>query len=281
MSANVETMFSVRETPLAWPWPYRDGCPCKPRSLRAGRSGLAGWRAAISIPALVLWFPVIVLMSAHWWCRAWCRVRPLPHCAERGKHSVSRMICWVKALPMKPLALCKAAKGLDAGEAAWEIHYRRWWSDPISCVFNSHDGSSGVKVAMTPVRVVCQNTLNLALSSAKRIWPPRHTENVLLRVQDARETLQLCQRLYGRTGQRHPWADHHQTVRPQSAGVHQWVLPYHRRFDRWPAGRTTCVCRRDLKARYYNAPDLEWVGKNGWRFVNAVSGFCHPRRPYP
>ena len=25
---------------------------------------------------------------------------------------------------------------------------------------------------------------------------------------------------------------------------------------------------------YYNAPDLEWVGKNGWRFVNAVSDFA-------
>ena len=32
--------------------------------------------------------------------------------------------------------------------------------------------------------------------------------------------------------------------------------------------------QEDLKARYYNAPDLEWVGKNGWRFVNAVSDFA-------
>ena len=28
------------------------------------------------------------------------------------------------------------------------------------------------------------------------------------------------------------------------------------------------------KAGYYNAPDLEWAGKNGWRFVNAVSDFA-------
>ncbi len=40
---------------------------------------------------------------------------------------------------------------------------------PYLVFFNSHDGSSGVKVAMTPVRVVCQNTLNLALGTAKRI----------------------------------------------------------------------------------------------------------------
>ena len=63
--------------------------------------------------------------------------------------------------------------------------------EPYLVIFNSHDGSSGVKVSMTPIRVVCQNTLNLALNTAKRSWTARHTENVLLRVQDARETLQL------------------------------------------------------------------------------------------
>ena len=29
-----------------------------------------------------------------------------------------------------------------------------------------------------------------------------------------------------------------------------------------------------IEPGYYNAPDLEWVGKNGWRFVNAVSDFA-------
>lgn len=37
---------------------------------------------------------------------------------------------------------------------------------PYLVIFNSHDGSSGVKVAMTPIRVVCQNTLNLALNGS-------------------------------------------------------------------------------------------------------------------
>ena len=32
--------------------------------------------------------------------------------------------------------------------------------------------------------------------------------------------------------------------------------------------------QEELKTRYYNAPDLEWVGKNGWRFINAVSDFA-------
>jgi len=46
--------------------------------------------------------------------------------------------------------------------------------DPYLVFNSSHDGSGAIKVAMTPIRVVCQNTLNLALSSAKRIWSTVH-----------------------------------------------------------------------------------------------------------
>ena len=71
---------------------------------------------------------------------------------------------------------------------------------PYLVVMNAHDGSSGIKVAMTPIRVVCQNTLNLALSRAKRIWTTKHTENVLSRVHEARETLQLAEAYMGELG---------------------------------------------------------------------------------
>ena len=54
---------------------------------------------------------------------------------------------------------------------------------------NSHDGSGSIKVAMTPVRIVCQNTLNLALSSAKRIWTTIHTGNIQSKLDEAKKTL--------------------------------------------------------------------------------------------
>ena len=44
-------------------------------------------------------------------------------------------------------------------------------------VTNSHDGSSGIKVMFTPVRVVCNNTLNMALKGAKNCVTVRHTRN--------------------------------------------------------------------------------------------------------
>ena len=43
---------------------------------------------------------------------------------------------------------------------------------------NSHDGSSAVRIMFTPVRVVCQNTLTMAISGAKKHHSIRHTQNV-------------------------------------------------------------------------------------------------------
>lgn len=43
---------------------------------------------------------------------------------------------------------------------------------------NTHDGSGSVKVAVTPVRVVCNNTLNLALNTAKRSFSMIHAGNI-------------------------------------------------------------------------------------------------------
>ena len=41
---------------------------------------------------------------------------------------------------------------------------------PYMVFSNTHDGSGAVKTALTPIRVVCNNTLNLALRTAKRSW---------------------------------------------------------------------------------------------------------------
>lgn len=59
-------------------------------------------------------------------------------------------------------------------------------------VWTSHDGSVAVQAAITPVRVVCQNTLNLAMRNAKQSFKIRHTQTVDGRIQVARETLGLA-----------------------------------------------------------------------------------------
>lgn len=43
--------------------------------------------------------------------------------------------------------------------------------------------------------------------------------------------------------------------------------------------RNTLRLREDMKMRYFDAPDLADVGKNGYRFVNAVSDFATHAKP--
>jgi phage/plasmid-like protein (TIGR03299 family) len=59
-------------------------------------------------------------------------------------------------------------------------------------VHTSHDGSTAVQASITPVRVVCQNTLNMALSGVKQSFKIRHTQTVGGKVAAAREALALA-----------------------------------------------------------------------------------------
>jgi len=58
-------------------------------------------------------------------------------------------------------------------------------------VWTSHDGSVAVQAAITPVRVVCQNTLNLAMRNAKQSFKIRHTQTADGKIAVAREALGL------------------------------------------------------------------------------------------
>lgn len=144
---------------------------------------------------------------------------------------------------------------------------------PYLVVMNSHDGSSGIKVAMTPVRVVCQNTLNLALNTAKRVWTTKHTENVMGRIHEAKETLLLAERYMEELGRS---IDALSKISLSDRKVTEFME------ELFPVGQDLPEIQRknnlrmleDLKARYWEAPDLAHVGKNGYRFVNAVSDFA-------
>lgn len=64
--------------------------------------------------------------------------------------------------------------------------------DPYICFTNSHDGLGAIRVCMTPIRVVCNNTLNMALRSAKRSWSTRHMGDMNSKLAEAKETLGLA-----------------------------------------------------------------------------------------
>lgn len=57
---------------------------------------------------------------------------------------------------------------------------------------NSHDGSSGVKVLFTNIRVVCQNTLNSAIRNSSNFVSFRHTNSVHKNLDRASQILGIC-----------------------------------------------------------------------------------------
>lgn len=64
--------------------------------------------------------------------------------------------------------------------------------DPVEnyLVFtNNHDGSGGIKILFTPIRVVCQNTLNAAIKNNSNYVSYRHTKDVHNKISIAYEIL--------------------------------------------------------------------------------------------
>jgi phage/plasmid-like protein (TIGR03299 family) len=59
-------------------------------------------------------------------------------------------------------------------------------------ISTSHDGSSAVQVLTTPVRVVCSNTLNMAIKGTKNSIKFRHTQSIEGKVLHARQSLGLA-----------------------------------------------------------------------------------------
>lgn len=64
--------------------------------------------------------------------------------------------------------------------------------EPYLCFSNAHDGSGAIRVCMTPVRVVCNNTLNLAMSTARRSWSVKHMGDIASKLDEARQSLALA-----------------------------------------------------------------------------------------
>jgi len=149
---------------------------------------------------------------------------------------------------------------------------------PYMVVMNSHDGSSGIRIAMTPIRVVCQNTLNLALSTAKRMWAAKHTENVMSRVHEARETLMLAETYMGELGKD---IDALSRIKLSDRKVLEFMQEFFPVTSDIPDAqrKNNQKLLDDLKLRYWDAPDLSHVGMNGYRFVNAVSDFATHAAP--
>ena len=149
---------------------------------------------------------------------------------------------------------------------------------PYLLFSNTHDGSGAIKVALTPIRVVCNNTLNLALSTAKRSWSMIHAGDIQGKLQEAKDTLLLADRYMDSLGKEFENLRMKSMTDKQVMEYIEVLLPVEE-DGTMKQKRNIEHLREDLKMRYFDAPDLQDVGKNAYRFINAVSDFATHAQP--
>lgn len=77
----------------------------------------------------------------------------------------------------------------------YDIHVNDDDIDNYLVFTTSHDGSSGVKILFTPIRVVCQNTLNAAIKNTKNYVSFKHTSSVHSNISMAGEILGISKQI--------------------------------------------------------------------------------------
>ena len=149
---------------------------------------------------------------------------------------------------------------------------------PYMVFSNTHDGSGAIKVALTPIRVVCNNTLNLALSSAKRSWSMIHTGDIQGKLEEAKDTLFKAESYMDELGKEIEDLRMKRMSDQQVLDYIEILLPLD---ENMTAQQKKNIIRlqEDMKMRYFDAPDLKGVGKNAYRFINAVSDFATHAAP--
>lgn len=120
---------------------------------------------------------------------------------------------------------------------------------------------------------VCSNTLNLALTTAKRVWSTNHTADIRGKMEDARDTLLYADKYMAELGKTIDVLNHQ---RLSDRKVYEYLDALFPLMENATEQQKKNILRmkEDVLTRYFEAPDLKNTGKSGYRFVNAVLDFA-------
>lgn len=97
--------------------------------------------------------------------------------------------------------------------------------EPYILLANSHDGSMAIRVMETPIRVVCQNTLNMAVRGKNRKIHIRHSGDVFAKVRDVQEALGLVRHQFEETIEVYQMLAKHEPTKDEVTAVLSKLFP--------------------------------------------------------
>lgn len=136
---------------------------------------------------------------------------------------------------------------------------------------NSHDGSSPLTVALTPIRVVCQNTLNLALSQTARSWSTKHLGDMKSKLDFAHTTLSLTKQYQKALSDKIVNLNKIKLSNTQVESLIEDLLPIDENKDGRVKIKHMENKRKHILNKYNSAYDLKIFNGTAYQFVNAVS----------
>lgn len=201
-------------------------------------------------------------------------------------------------------AQIESAGSLDKGRVIWmcaktegTIFAEELLND-YYILTNTHGGGGAIRAAISPIRVVCQNTLNAALGGAKRSWSYRHTTNVKSHVDEAVQTLKNGKAYMEALGEEIGMMKLAKITEAKAKEVLDNIVVQETATKlakiemlkkTTPINRSErlknlekinnlqndiIAVQSDLHARYFDAPDLQEMGHNQFRLWNAISDYA-------
>ena len=278
MAANVETMFSVRERPWHGLGTVVESAPSSKEALELAGLDWQVHQKDIS----VLWGRTIPGYKAN--------VRDTDGAVLGVVTDKYRVVQNEDAFAFTDELLGEGVKyetagSLNGGKKVWilarlprEYVISGERISPYLVFSNTHDGSGAIRVAITPIRVVCNNTLNLALARAERSFSMIHTGNINEKFEEAKKTLFMADTYMEELGKEF---ERLRSIKVSDAQVEEYVnmlIPLDEDATATQI-KNARTLRNDILTRYFDAPDLKVLGKNAYRFVNAASDFATHANP--
>lgn len=138
-------------------------------------------------------------------------------------------------------------------------------------VSNSHDGSTGFMAGITNVRVVCNNTLQMAEKGAQRIWKIRHTQSLQDRQKEAEETLGLSLSYMDRI------KEDAEKMAVQKINEEKFFKEFFKKFDMAEKNKERVL--NGIRDIYLEKDDLQNFKGTAWGIYNAVADFVSNTKP--
>ena len=138
-------------------------------------------------------------------------------------------------------------------------------------VSTAHDGSQGLMAGITNVRVVCNNTLQMAEKGAQRTWKLRHTQSIKDKAAEAERALGLSLSYMDRI------KEDAERMAAQKVNEEKFFREFFKTLDMAEKNKEKVLT--EIRDIYLEKDDLQNFKGTGWGLYNSVADFISNSKP--